>query len=52
MSALPFADSLYAFVHALPKFFLFGAPIVLALLGIAAFVDTRVPHDSSGDRHA
>jgi hypothetical protein len=38
-------DLLTAIVRLLPRAFVFGAPIALSLLVVAAFVDVKVPHE-------
>jgi hypothetical protein len=34
---------------ALPRLFLFGAPVLLIALAVAAFIDTRIPWTSTGE---
>jgi len=38
-------DLLTAIVRLLPRAFMFGVPIALSLIVVAAFVDVKVPHN-------
>jgi hypothetical protein len=38
-------DLLTVIVRLLPRAFMFGAPIALSLMLVAAFVDVKVPHE-------
>lgn len=49
MTTLLLQQLLAAAPQALPRLFLFGAPVLLIALGVAAFIDARIPWTSTGE---
>jgi hypothetical protein len=49
MTMLLLQQILAAVPEALPRLFLFGTPILLIAMAVAAFIDARLPWTSTGD---
>jgi len=49
MTAPLFEQILATVTQALPRLFLIGAPVLVVLMAMAAFFDTRMPFTSTGE---
>jgi hypothetical protein len=52
MLGFPIQELFHATVQSLPRLFLFGAPIVLALLALAAAADASLPGGTRTPRNS
>ena len=48
MTAILSHELFAATIELLPRLFLFGAPVLAALIGLAAFADSRLPQAPDG----